>query len=92
MPEEESVTLTRGSRYRIVSIETREKSMISHGVFRGYGTIGPDEAITLELDESHKDQKGKLRLIPCHMVLAVDIVEQVREEKEKQERPERMYG
>jgi len=47
MPEEAFVVLTKGSRYRIQSVETRDKPMVSHGVFRGYATIGPDDAICL---------------------------------------------
>jgi len=92
MPEDEAITLTKGSRYRIVSIETREKAMVSHGTFRGYATIGQDEAVNLELDESHQSQSGKTRLIPNHMILAVDIVDQVKETKEKAKVPEKMFG
>ena len=91
MPENESMTLTKGSRYRIASIETRDKPMVTHGLFKGYGTIGPDEAICMELDESHKEQAGKIRLIPIHMVIAVDIVDQVPETKEKKKEPEKMF-
>ncbi len=92
MPEDAFVVLTRGSRYRILSIETREKPMISHGIFRGYATIGPDDAICLELDPSHADLSGKIRLIPCHMVISIDVVEQIEEKKGKAEEPKAMYG
>ena len=92
MPEDAFVVLTKGSRYRIQSIETRDKPMVSHGIFRGYATIGPDDAICLELDESHKDLAGKVRLIPCHMVISIDVVEQVEEKKEKGKEPKAMYG
>ena len=92
MPEEEFLTLTKGSRYRIVSIETREKAMVSHGTFKGFASIGPDEAISIELDESHQGQSGKIRLVPIHMVLAVDIVDQVKEEKKAVKVPEKMFG
>ena len=67
--------------------------MVSHGIFRGYAAVGPDDAICLELDESHKDLAAKIRLIPCHMVLSVDILEQVEEKKkEKAGEPKAMYG
>ena len=92
MPEDAFVVLTKGSRYRIQSVETRDKPMVSHGVFRGYAAVGPDDAFCLELDESHKELAGKIRLIPCHMVLSVDIVEQVQEAKEKAAEPKAMYG
>ena len=92
MPEEAFVALTKGSRYRIQSVETRERPMASHGIFRGYAAIGPDDAICLELDESHKDLAGKIRLIPCHMVISIDILEQIEEKKGKAEEPKAMYG
>lgn len=93
MPEDAFVVLTKGSRYRIQSIETREKPMVSHGVFRGYATIGPDDAICLELDTSHGELGGKVRLIPCHMVISIDVVEQVEGPKEKATEPKAaMYG
>ena len=92
MAEDAFVVLTKGSRYRIQSVETRDKPMVSHGIFRGYATVGPDDAICLELDESHHDLAGKVRLIPCHMVLSIDVVEQLEERKEKGKEPKAMYG
>jgi hypothetical protein len=92
MPEEAFVVLTKGSRYRVQSIETRDKPMLSHGVFRGYAAVGPDDAMCIELDESHKDLAGKVRIIPCHMVLAIDVVDQVQDKKAKTEEPKTMYG
>ncbi len=92
MPEEEElVVLTKGSRYRITSMETRDKPLVTHGIFRGYATIGPDDALCVELDSSHAEHGGKVRLIPCHMVISIDIVEQAEEKKEK-EKPGQMYG
>jgi len=64
------VSLTKGSRYRIESMETRERTKVTKGLFRGYATIGTDDAIVVELDDSHQELKGKLRLIPLHVVLA----------------------
>jgi hypothetical protein len=92
MPEDAFVALTKGSRYRIQSVETREKPMVSHGIFRGYAAVGPDDAMCIELDESHRELKGKIRLIPCHMILSIDIVEQIEEKKAKAEEPKTMYG
>jgi hypothetical protein len=90
-PGEESVSLTKGSRYRIESMETREKPLLTHGIFRGYATIGPDDAVVMEMDESHKDMAGRIRLIPCHMIIAIDVIQAVEEEK-KPEKPQTMYG
>lgn len=86
------VALTKGSRYRIESMETRERTKVTKGIFRGYAAIGPDDAIVIELDDSHQELKGKLRLIPVHMVLSVDVMEHVREEAPKAEKPHTMYG
>ncbi len=46
----------------------------------------------VELDESHQEMKGKLRLIPLHVILAVDVMEQVAGETPKGEKPGTMYG
>jgi len=74
-------------------METRERTKITKGIFRGFVAIGPDDAIVIELDESHQEMKGKMRLIPVHMVLVVDVLEQMREEATKPEKkPETMYG
>src|SRR6059058_5839995 len=89
---DEIVSLTKGSRYRIESMETRERTKVTKGIFRGYATIGTDDAILVELDESHQELKGKLRLIPLHVVLAVDILEQVPGDAPKVEKHGTMYG
>ncbi len=91
MPEE-LVSLTKGSRYRVESMETRDRTKVTKGVFRGYATIGPDDAIVIELDESHQEMKGKLRLIPLHVVLAVDVLEHLPGEAPKAEKSGTMYG
>jgi len=92
MPQD-VIALTKGSRYRIESMETRERTKVTKGVFRGYATIGTDDAIVVELDESHQEMKGKLRLIPLHVILAVDVMEQVPgETTPKGEKTGTMYG
>src|SRR5881396_2517930 len=89
---DEIVSLTKGSRYRIESMETRERTKVTKGVFRGYATIGTDDAIVIELDDSHQELKGKLRLIPLHVVLAVDVLEHVPGDAPKVEKHGTMYG
>jgi len=91
MPQD-VIALTKGSRYRIESMETRERTKVTKGIFRGYATIGTDDAIVVELDESHQEMKGKLRLIPLHVILAVDVMEQVPCEAPKGDKPGTMYG
>jgi len=92
VPQEGLVALTKGSRYRIESMETRDHTKVTKGIFRGYATIGPDDALVIELDESHQELKGKLRLIPLHVILAVDILEQAPGEVAPPEKHGTMYG
>jgi len=91
MPVEEEIILTKGSKYRIESVETKDKPLVSRGIFRGYTAIGPDDWICIEFDDSHKEMAGRLRIIPCHMIIAIDVVEAAKEE-EKCKEPEAMYG
>lgn len=86
------VALTKGSRYRIESMETRDRTKITKGIFRGYAAIGPDDVLVVELDESHQEMKGKLRLIPLHVILTIDVLEQVPGETPPPEKHGTMYG
>jgi hypothetical protein len=89
MEKEDKFVLTKESKYRIISVEQREKPLITHGVFKGYTSIGPEDAICIEMDESHKELKGRIRIIPCAMVIAIDVVEAAKEETKGL--PEGMY-
>lgn len=92
MSENDEIVLTKGSRYRITSMETRDKPLITHGIFRGYAAVGPDDGLCIELDASHSELAGKVRIIPCHMVISIDVVEQAEERKREKEKPGTMYG
>jgi hypothetical protein len=74
MKENAQFQLTIGSKYKIRSLESREKPLVSQGTFKGYTAFGHDEAICLELDESHGEGKGRIRVIPSHMVIAIDVL------------------
>src|SRR5438105_14523709 len=89
---DEIVSLTKGSRYRIESMETRERTKVTKGVFRGYATIGTDDAIVIELDDSPQELKGKLRLIPLHVALAADVLAHAPGAAPKVEKHGTMYG
>ncbi|UCE75404.1 MAG: hypothetical protein JSV56_06805 [Methanomassiliicoccales archaeon] len=86
--------LTVGSKYRIRSLESRDKPLISQGVFKGYTAFGHDDAICLELDDSHETDSGKIRVIPAHMVIALDVLSAAedKEFKEKDEEASRYFG
>ena len=91
--EKETFVMTKGSRYRLTSAESREAPMRTSGVFKGFCTIGTDDAVVMELDENHEDDEGRTRVIPLHMILAIDVLEAVEPEEEEDEtRPETMFG
>ena len=79
-PTEPQVQLTLGSTYRIRSLASREAILETVGTFRGVVGLGSIDAIAMEVAEG--DMKGKLRIIPTHMVVAVDILEAVKKEEE----------
>lgn len=74
------VSLTLGSKYRIRSLASREAVLETSGTFKGVVSLGSIDAIAMELAEG--DMKGKLRVIPTHMVLAIDILEAAKKEEE----------
>jgi hypothetical protein len=80
---DEAIVLTPGSQYKIKSLESRDKPMETTGIFKGYAAVAHDTAIVMELDKTHGDQAGRLRLIPAHMIISIDVV---RAEKEKEEK------
>lgn len=73
--EDEVPSLTLGSKFRVVSLESRDKSVETTGVFKGITTVGSIDAIALETAE------GRIRVIPSHVVLSIDIVEAVKDEE-----------
>lgn len=81
--EETPVQLTLGSKYHVRSLASREAVIETKGTFRGFTSVGSIDGIAMELDETHKELKGKLRVIPSHMILSIDIVEAAVKNEEK---------
>jgi hypothetical protein len=81
----EELQLTLGSKYVVRSIMTREQVLETEGVFKGITTIGTNDALVMELGASAGKQKGKLRVIPTHMVVSIDILESVKSAEKKSE-------
>jgi hypothetical protein len=86
--------LVVGSVYRVTSIGTKDKPIVSEGVFKGYLALGGNaDAICLELGKLHKQLAGKLRFIPTHVILTIDVLESIeREDEEEREKTERYYA
>ena len=90
--ENPPISLTLGSKYQVRSLASREAVLETSGTFRGIVTIGSIDSLAMELDEKHKELKGKIRVIPTHMVIAVDIVEAVTKEEVPKEISDLHYG
>ena len=76
MKKKSHMELTKGSHYKIYSLGSREKYLTSEGVFEGYITVGVDEiGLLMELNDKNEHMSGKMRIIPIHAVLAIDILE-----------------
>jgi len=82
--KDEAIVLTPGSLYKIKSLESRDHPMETVGIFKGYAALAHDTAVVIELDKSHGDEKGRLRLIPSHMILSIDVVKAEKEKEEKE--------
>lgn len=71
----EDFQLTVGSKYLVKSVLTREQVQETEGVFKGISTIGTNDCILMEVAKG--PHQGKLRLIPTHMVVCLDVLEAV---------------
>ena len=92
MKKPEIQELVAGSIYRITSLGSREEPMITTGKFLGYAGLGNADAICIELDKSHKKLAGKVRMIPSHMILALDVLKEEKDkDKSDKETMERSY-
>jgi hypothetical protein len=81
---EEMITI--GSRYRIVSTGGDDKPLVSMGEFRGYAAFSNETALVLRLDGSNGQEVGRIRFLPYHAIVAIDVLElapkKVQEEKD----------
>ena len=76
MREKINLELTNGSKYNIFSLGGKENILESEGYFEGYMNIGLDEiGLLLKLSEKHGDIENKIRIIPLHVILAIDIID-----------------
>jgi hypothetical protein len=81
---EEMITI--GSRYRIVSTGGDDKPIISMGEFRGYAAFANETALVLRLDGSNGQEAGRIRFLPYHAIIVIDVLElapkKIQEEKD----------
>ena len=90
MSKDPHMELTVGSEYKIISLGGRENVLETEGIFEGFVSVGVDEiGIRIKLNEKHGEMNGKIRIIPLHVILAIDILEVKLNEKKDfdKERP-----
>jgi hypothetical protein len=77
MDKKEDWKLIEGSRYKIISIGGRDSCLETEGVFKGYATIGIEEAgLVIEQSTGQQaDAQKKLRIVPLHAILAIDLLD-----------------
>lgn len=90
--DKDIIVLSVGSKYRIKSLEARDKPLITSGKFLGYTAIGHDEGMCIEMDSTHEDKVGKVRVIPTHAIVSLDIIEAVDKEEKKSADAGTMFG
>ncbi len=85
--------LTPGSRYRILSMMTRDDPLETEGEFKGYTAIGGLDAICMEVKQRAGGKGGPkakkaLRLIPTQMIISIDIIDQAKEKEQEKAGPD----
>ena len=79
--------LTEGSNYKIISIGGKDKSLETNGIFKGYISLGVDEiGLLLKLDKNHGNMAGKIRIVPLHAILAIDVLKSKPNNKKNSEK------
>ncbi len=91
MPKDLEQMMTIGSKYRITSASGNNESIISTGEFRGYAAFSDETALCLKLDSSHGGSEGKMRFIPYHAIMLIDVLEFKAMEAVKESEESRVY-
>lgn len=82
MNKKEEFKLTEESHYRIISIGGRDSTLETEGIFKGYANLFIDEGgLIMKLGDTHGDMQGKIRLIPLHAILSIDVLDAKEDEK-----------
>lgn len=90
-PTEEVIGMARGSRYRVVSKGSGPEPIESVGVFRGYTAFGHDTALTILLDQTKEGEAQLTRIVPCSVVLAIDVLSYKPEDKQEEKDEVKVY-
>jgi len=76
MSKKLEMELTEGSQYKIFSLGGKDSMLETEGTFKGFISVGVDEiGLLMELSEKHGEMTGKTRIVPLHVILAIDVLE-----------------
>ena len=82
MEKEKKLELTEGSEYKITSLGSRDSLIETSGTFKGFISVGVDETgVLMELNSSHGDMNGRMRIVPLHVILLIDVLNVKENEK-----------
>lgn len=85
MEDKNKMELTEGSVYKITSLGGRDQLIETVGIFKGFISIGVDETgLLMELQEEHNTDK--IRIIPLHVLLLIDVLESKENEKKDEDK------
>lgn len=85
--DEEKMELTKGSEYKILSLGGRDHLIETEGIFKGFISIGIDEpGLLMEMNHKHGEMAGKTRIVPLHVLLAIDILKMKENEKKEDDK------
>ncbi|MBI0584511.1 MAG: hypothetical protein ISF22_09840 [Methanomassiliicoccus sp.] len=83
--------ITIGSKYSIVSTGNEDRPLVSTGEFRGYAAFANETALVLKLDGDGGQEEGRIRFIPYHAILAIDVIELAPKKVQEQKDDNRVY-
>jgi hypothetical protein len=87
MNKNKKMELTEGSVYKITSLGGRDILLETEGIFRGFISIGVDETgLLMELGKTHGVMSGKIRIVPLHVMLLIDVLDVKENEKKEDDR------
>jgi hypothetical protein len=94
MDKKQEMELTEGSSYKITSLGGRDTTLETEGVFKGFISIGVDEVgLLMELGSAHGKMAGMIRIVPLHVLLAIDVLEvKPNEKKDDEKRTSHYFG
>lgn len=90
--EKDNTQLVEDSHYKIKSLSTRNELLTTTGYFRGYIQLGRGQALKVEMDDKNEDDEESVRIIPCHMITSIDVIEEAEPKKEEDKKRSSYHG